>query len=200
MTAARQFVKTSSCPRIVMAAALGMLCVALTACGGSGSPASSSRPPGATARPAPDTTARPASAPASRESTASAPRRPRGSRDRRHKSLRSASSRSRKTAPRGPPRSTPSDSESRPKTRPKRTPADKDRTRPKSASEGFRAQFQKFAQCLRDEGVDLPDLRLDGSGPPNGLNQIDRDDPDLIAAAKKCRKFAPQGRPGGPPG
>lgn len=61
----------------------------------------------------------------------------------------------------------------------------------------FQDRFQKFAQCMRGEGVDLPDLRLDGGGPPRGLGQIDREDPDYVKASEACSKFAPQGGPGG---
>lgn len=64
-------------------------------------------------------------------------------------------------------------------------------------AQDFVKQFQKFAQCLRDEGIDIPDIDFDGGGPPQGLNQIDRNDPAFIAAAKNCREFAPQGMPGG---
>lgn len=60
----------------------------------------------------------------------------------------------------------------------------------------FQDRFQKFAQCMRDAGVDLPDIRFDGSGPPRGLGQIDRNDPDFVAANETCSKFAPGG-PGG---
>lgn len=64
-------------------------------------------------------------------------------------------------------------------------------------SQDFVKQFQKFAQCLRDEGIDIP-VRFDGSGPPQGLEQVDRNDPGFIAAATTCRRFAPQGSSRGP--
>ncbi len=60
-------------------------------------------------------------------------------------------------------------------------------------------QFQKFAQCMRDEGVDLPDITA-GGGPPAGGGAIDQDDPDVQAASKKCQDQLPQGGPGGPGG
>lgn len=59
--------------------------------------------------------------------------------------------------------------------------------------------FQKFAQCMRDEGVDLPDMTA-GGGPPAGGGQLDQDDPDVKAATEKCQDQLPQGGPGGPGG
>lgn len=55
--------------------------------------------------------------------------------------------------------------------------------------------FQKFAQCMRDNGVDVPDI-TSGGGPPAG-GGIDQDDPDVQAAAKKCQSKLPQRAPGG---
>jgi hypothetical protein len=56
--------------------------------------------------------------------------------------------------------------------------------------------FQEFAQCMRDNGVDVPDL-ASGGGPPAG-GQIDQDDPDVQAASKQCQDKLPQGgAPGG---
>lgn len=59
--------------------------------------------------------------------------------------------------------------------------------------------FQKFSQCMRDEGVDMPDAAPgSGGGPPAGGNQIDQDDPKVQAATKACQSELPQGRgPGG---
>jgi hypothetical protein len=56
--------------------------------------------------------------------------------------------------------------------------------------------FQKFSQCMRDNGVDVPDIGS-GDGPPAGGGGIDQDDPDVQAAAKKCQSTLPQGGPGG---
>jgi hypothetical protein len=56
--------------------------------------------------------------------------------------------------------------------------------------------FQKFAQCMRDNGVDVPDIGS-GGGPPAGGGRIDQDDPDVQAASKKCQSKLPQGGPGG---
>ena len=58
--------------------------------------------------------------------------------------------------------------------------------------------FQKFSQCMRDNGVDVPDIGS-GGGPPAGGGGIDRDDPDVQAASKKCQSKLPQGAgaPGG---
>ena len=60
-------------------------------------------------------------------------------------------------------------------------------------------RFQEFAQCMRDEGVEVPDITA-GGGPPGGGEQLDRDDPDVQAAMEKCRRELPQGGPGGPGG
>lgn len=55
-------------------------------------------------------------------------------------------------------------------------------------------QFQQFAQCMRDNGVDLPDRTIGGAGgPPTGGTRIDRDDPDVQAAQKTCQDKRPQG-------
>jgi hypothetical protein len=56
--------------------------------------------------------------------------------------------------------------------------------------------FQKFSQCMRDNGVDVPDIGS-GDGPPAGGGGIDQDDPDVQAASKKCQSKLPQGAPGG---
>jgi hypothetical protein len=56
-------------------------------------------------------------------------------------------------------------------------------------------RFQKFAQCMRDNGVDVPDIT--GGGPPAGGGGIDQDDPDVQAASEKCQDELPQGGPGG---
>jgi len=54
--------------------------------------------------------------------------------------------------------------------------------------------FQKFAQCMRDNGVDLPDIPTGGGGgPTRGTVRIDRDDPDVRAAQEKCQDLMPRG-------
>jgi hypothetical protein len=62
--------------------------------------------------------------------------------------------------------------------------------------------FAKFSQCMRDEGIDVPDVEPGGgSGPPGGGgNQFDMDDPDVQAAIEQCQDELPQGGPGGGPG
>ena len=61
--------------------------------------------------------------------------------------------------------------------------------------------FAKFAQCMRDEGIDVPDIEPGGGGPPGGGgNQLDMDDPDVQAAIEQCQDELPQGGPGGPGG
>ena len=65
----------------------------------------------------------------------------------------------------------------------------------------FQDAFQAFAQCMRDNGVDLPDPGQGGGpgagGPPGRGGGIDMDDPDVQAAQEKCRDKLPQGGPGG---
>ena len=60
--------------------------------------------------------------------------------------------------------------------------------------------FAKFAQCMRDEGIDVPDFEPGGGGLPGGGNQLDMDDPDVQAAIEQCQDELPQGGPGGGPG
>ena len=56
-------------------------------------------------------------------------------------------------------------------------------------------RFQEFSQCMRDEGVEVPDITA-GGGPPGGGEQLDQDDPDVQAAMEKCQGELPQGGPG----
>jgi hypothetical protein len=60
-------------------------------------------------------------------------------------------------------------------------------------------RFQEFSQCMRDEGVEVPDITA-GGGPPGGGERLDQDDPDVQAAMEKCQGELPQGAPGGPGG
>lgn len=60
--------------------------------------------------------------------------------------------------------------------------------------------FAKFAQCMRDEGIDVPEIQPGGGGPPGGGNQLDMDDPDVQTAIEQCQDELPQGGPGGPGG
>src|SRR4051794_33177172 len=64
-------------------------------------------------------------------------------------------------------------------------------------------QFAKFATCMRQHGVDLPNV-TPGQGPPAGVQRLNRNTPKFQAAAKACEKLRPQrpggGGPGGPPG
>lgn len=62
-------------------------------------------------------------------------------------------------------------------------------------------RFQEFASCMRDHGVDLPDIRPGQGGPPAGGDRgIDMNDPDVQEAQQACRDKLPQGGPGGPGG
>jgi hypothetical protein len=60
----------------------------------------------------------------------------------------------------------------------------------------FQDRFQAFAQCMRDEGIDVPDITA-GDGPPGGGELLDTDDPDVQAAMEQCQDELPQGA-GGP--
>ena len=69
--------------------------------------------------------------------------------------------------------------------------------------EEFEDAFQAFAQCMRDNGVDVPDITA-GGGPQRGTTRIDRDDPDVREARERCEDKLPRGGPGlalggGPP-
>jgi hypothetical protein len=69
----------------------------------------------------------------------------------------------------------------------------------------FADQALAYAQCMRDNGVDMPDpdLSAESSGPGRGLfggAEIDREDPAFEAANQVCQEEIPgfSGRPGGP--
>jgi hypothetical protein len=51
-------------------------------------------------------------------------------------------------------------------------------------------QMQKFAQCMRDNGVDMPDPSLDGGGADAN---IDRESPAFKKAMDACRSQLPGG-------
>lgn len=60
----------------------------------------------------------------------------------------------------------------------------------------LRDQFVQFRDCMRDQGVDVPDFEP-GEGPPAGGSQIDPDDPEIQEAQEACQDELPQGGPGG---
>lgn len=53
------------------------------------------------------------------------------------------------------------------------------------------AQLREFAQCMRDNGVDVPDPDPDG-GFGGGLADIDRDSPAVKKAMEACQDKLPQ--------
>ena len=58
----------------------------------------------------------------------------------------------------------------------------------------FQDAFAKFSQCMRDEGIDVPEMTPgEGGGPGGGGEQLDRDDPDVQAAIEQCQDELPQG-------
>ena len=54
----------------------------------------------------------------------------------------------------------------------------------------FQDAFQKFAQCMRDNGVEVQDVTTSGG---RGTVRVDRDDPDFEAAQEKCQGKLPRG-------
>ncbi|MEE8498530.1 MAG: hypothetical protein V3S62_08340 [Acidimicrobiia bacterium] len=80
--------------------------------------------------------------------------------------------------------------------------------------EGIRQQFERpdlteieddflaFAECMRDNGIDMADPDLSGGGRPGGglLFQLDVSDPAVEAALEICQSELAFGRPGGPGG
>ncbi|WP_203925654.1 hypothetical protein [Virgisporangium ochraceum] len=69
-------------------------------------------------------------------------------------------------------------------------------------SEGdLAAQTAKFAQCMRDNGIDMPDPQVDGEGrvsfgmPKGDAEPVDRE--KMQAAHEKCKQHLPNG--GEPP-
>ncbi|MEV4617896.1 hypothetical protein AB0J74_04140 [Asanoa sp. NPDC049573] len=63
------------------------------------------------------------------------------------------------------------------------------------ADQGERAL--KFAQCMREQGIDMPDPEIDGGRISQRINAGPGD--DVQAAQEKCKEFAPSGGPGGKP-
>lgn len=63
----------------------------------------------------------------------------------------------------------------------------------------FRDAFTKFSSCMRQHGVDVPDIGAGGGGgPPAGGAQINQNDPKVKAARTACQDKLPQGGRGGP--
>ena len=65
--------------------------------------------------------------------------------------------------------------------------------------EEFRDAMTKFAACMRQHGVDLPDPPADGgerAAPAGGARRIDDSDPKTKAAMTACRDKLPRNGPG----
>jgi hypothetical protein len=61
----------------------------------------------------------------------------------------------------------------------------------------FQDAALKFAQCMRDHGVDVPDPNFNSTnGPPAGgpFGNLDRNDPKVSAAFDACRSILPNRR------
>jgi hypothetical protein len=57
-----------------------------------------------------------------------------------------------------------------------------------------------YAECMREEGIDVPDPKIDEDGKNLiGGNGLDRDDPDFSKADETCRSKV-SGLPAAPPG
>lgn len=71
-----------------------------------------------------------------------------------------------------------------------------------SSSDDPQEAFLKFSQCMRDNGVDVPDPTFDAQGRPqlqpgnNGAGQLDPNDPDVQKAMQECQQYL-QGAFGG---
>lgn len=68
-----------------------------------------------------------------------------------------------------------------------------------SQRQEFRDSFTRFASCMRQHGVEVPDFGA-GGGPPAGGAQINQNDPKVKAARTACQDKLPKGGPGGGPG
>lgn len=67
----------------------------------------------------------------------------------------------------------------------------------------FQDDLLAFAECMRDNGVDMadPDFSGEGQGPGGGLLfELDIDDPAIEAALETCQSEFAFGGPGGGPG
>jgi pyruvate/2-oxoglutarate dehydrogenase complex dihydrolipoamide acyltransferase (E2) component len=61
----------------------------------------------------------------------------------------------------------------------------------------FRDAFAKFASCMRQHGVDVPDPPADTGGRPAGVrSRLDESDPKVKAATTACSANLPKGGPG----
>jgi hypothetical protein len=60
-----------------------------------------------------------------------------------------------------------------------------------SAAMSQEERSREFAQCMRDNGVDVPDP--EPGGKPGGFGKVDRTDPDFERAREACREFVPGG-------
>ena len=63
----------------------------------------------------------------------------------------------------------------------------------------FRDAFVKFSACMRQHGVEVPDIGT-GGPPAGGGQRLDPNDPKTKAALTACQSKLPQRGPGGPGG
>jgi hypothetical protein len=61
-----------------------------------------------------------------------------------------------------------------------------------SQQQEFRDAFAKFSSCMRQHGVEVPNIGA-GGGPPVGGNQINQNDPKVKAARNACQDKLPTG-------
>lgn len=62
--------------------------------------------------------------------------------------------------------------------------------------EQFRDAFAKFASCMREHDVDIPDPPAGGGGGGQVRGRLDENDPKVKAAMKACEDKRPQRRGG----
>jgi hypothetical protein len=78
-----------------------------------------------------------------------------------------------------------------------------EKVRPPELSEEDRAEFRdralKFARCMREQGIDMPDPQFEGGGRVRMTMRENPDDPAFKAAHEKCQRYQPK-PPGAPEG
>ena len=65
--------------------------------------------------------------------------------------------------------------------------------RPASEPEDLQAQQLRFAQCMREHGIDMPDPEVNDGGGATITIPDGADPQEVDAAAKECRQYLPNG-------
>lgn len=66
---------------------------------------------------------------------------------------------------------------------------------PPMNSSAFRKSIKEYADCMGENGYDLPEPNVSGEGPVFKESEVDREDPKFEAANEKCQSLL--GVPGG---